>query len=198
MASSKISIGMTPAYVLDAAKSRFQVRAFASGLLSSFGHNPTIAVREFAGEASFRADAPEQSTLLVEIQAASLAVTNDVKESDRRDIERTMQEDVLEIADYPEIRFEGKGRQITELARGMFRVLLAGSLSLHGVERNLEFPCNLVVSDNSLRANGEFTIRQTDFGIKLVSVAGGALKLKDELKFQFDIVANRRLEASNG
>ncbi len=40
-----------------------------------------------------------------------------------------------------------------------------------------------------LRANGEFSIRQTDYGIRLVSVAGGTLKLKDELKFTFDIVA---------
>jgi hypothetical protein len=49
----------------------------------------------------------------------------------------------------------------------------------------------------SLRANGEFTVRQTDYRIKLVSVAGGALKLKDELKFQFDIVATRRREIGN-
>ena len=35
---------------------------------------------------------------------------------------------------------------------------------------------------NMLRASGEFSLNQTDFGIKLVSVAGGALKLKDELK----------------
>ena len=31
-------------------------------------------------------------------------------------------------------------------------------------------------------------LRQTDFGIKLVSVAGGTLKVKDELKCAFDIV----------
>ena len=45
-----------------------------------------------------------------------------------------------------------------------------------------------------LRANGEFTLRQTDYRIKLASVAGGALKLKDELKFTFDIVARRKSE----
>ena len=42
-----------------------------------------------------------------------------------------------------------------------------------------------------LRANGEFSVRQTDYGIKPVSVAGGALKLKDELKCSFDIVARK-------
>jgi hypothetical protein len=35
-------------------------------------------------------------------------------------------------------------------------------------------------------------VRQTDFGIKLVSVAGGALKVKDELQCAFDIVAREQ------
>ena len=42
-----------------------------------------------------------------------------------------------------------------------------------------------------LRANGEFTSAQSNYGIKPVSVAGGTLKLKDELKFCFDIVARK-------
>jgi hypothetical protein len=40
-----------------------------------------------------------------------------------------------------------------------------------------------------LRASGEFSIFQSEFGIPPVKVAGGALKLKDELKCAFDIVA---------
>ena len=47
---------------------------------------------------------------------------------------------------------------------------------------------------DTLRANGEFALRQSDYRIKLASVAGGALKLKDELKFTFDIVARRKQE----
>ena len=47
--------GLAASYVLDAAKSRFLVKASATGLLSAFGHNPTIAIRGFTGEAWFRA-----------------------------------------------------------------------------------------------------------------------------------------------
>ena len=43
-----------------------------------------------------------------------------------------------------------------------------------------------------LRAFGEFTLRQTDFGIKLVSVAGGTLKVKDEVQVSFDMVARKQ------
>jgi polyisoprenoid-binding protein YceI len=179
-------------YIVDAGKSRFQVKASASGMLSAFGHNPVIAIRGFAGEAWFRPQAPEQSSLRLEIEASSLVVGGDANEKDRLEMDRTMKEEVLETSRYPEIRFEGSGTQASKITEGMYRVTLGGKLTLHGVEKDLQFPCNITVSDDSLRANGEFSIRQTDFRIKLVSVAGGALKLKDELKFTFDIVANRR------
>jgi hypothetical protein len=61
----------------------------------------------------------------------------------------------------------------------------------------VEVPCNVTVDQDNLRANGEFTVRQTDFRIKLVSVAGGTLKLKDELKLSFDVSAHRLREAGN-
>lgn len=184
-------------YAVDAAKSRFLVKAAAAGLLSSFGHNPTIAVRRFTGEAVFNPQAPEQSSLHLEIEAASLEVSNDVNTKDRQQIDSTMKEDVLESSRFPTIRYAGAGTQAVKIADGLYRITLAGKLSLHGVERELSFPCNVTVSDDNLRANGEFLIRQTDYAIKLVSVAGGALKLKDELKFTFDIAAHRVAEAAN-
>jgi hypothetical protein len=40
-----------------------------------------------------------------------------------------------------------------------------------------------------LRASGEFTLRQTDYGIELVSGSVAALKVKDEVKVSFDLIA---------
>jgi hypothetical protein len=37
----------TVRYVFDPSVSRFTVQAFATGLLCAFGHNPTIAIRDF-------------------------------------------------------------------------------------------------------------------------------------------------------
>jgi len=190
--SSNIAKDLVPSYIVDAGKSRFQVKAAASGMLSAFGHNPTVAIRGFTGEAWFRAQVPEQSSLRIAIDANSLAITGDVNEKDRQEMDRMMKEDVLETDRYPEIMFEGAGNQAMKLAEGMYRITLDGKLTLHGVEREIVVGCNVTVGEDSLRANGEFSIRQTDFRIKLVSVAGGTLKLKDELKFTFDIVARRR------
>ena len=113
-------------------------------------------------------------------------------------MERAMQEDVLETDRYPGITFESTAVQATELSEGMFRMQIAGNLTMHGVMRSLEIPCNVTFAADSVRTNGDFTIRQTDYGIRLVSVAGGTLKLKDELKFSFDLAGHRKREQANG
>ena len=50
-------------YRVDARRSRFVLRAFATGLLSAFGHSPTIAIRDFMGEVQFSPDHLEESSL---------------------------------------------------------------------------------------------------------------------------------------
>lgn len=198
MGSTNMVEARAPSYVVDAAKSRFQVRVTASGMLSAFGHNPVIAIRNFTGEAWVRAETPDRSSLRLEIDATSLAVTSQASDKDRKEIEHLMREEVLETARYPEIKFESSGIQASTISEGMYGIKILGKLTLHGVERDVLIPCNVTVSEDSLRAYGDFSVRQTDYGIRLVSVAGGVLKVKDELKFTFDIVADRRREAGNG
>jgi hypothetical protein len=43
-----------------------------------------------------------------------------------------------------------------------------------------------------IRASGEFTLRQTDYGIQPFSAIGGAMKVKDELKFCFEMVVRKK------
>lgn len=178
-------------YRLDAGRSRFTVQAFAGGLLSPFGHNPTIVIRDFEGEAESASDTLEAAKLGVRVNADSLAVAGDFKEKDRLEMEQTMREHVLETGRFPEIVFESTSVTASSLSGGRFRVRVVGDLTLHGVTgRNLRIQAEVEPTDGGLRAHGEFTLRQTDYQIKLVSVAGGALKVKDELKFSFDIMAS--------
>jgi polyisoprenoid-binding protein YceI len=180
-------------YRLDASQSRFTVQAFAEGLLSSFGHDPVIAVRGFEGEAECADDTLEAAKLRVKVDADSLAVAGDVKEKDRLEIEQMMREQVLETARHPEIIFESTSITASRLSGGRYRVRIIGDLTLHGVTgRNLWIQAEVKQAEDGLRAQGEFTLRQTDYQIKPVSVAGGTLKVKNELKLSFDIVAKKR------
>ncbi len=184
---------MTTTYELDKSASRFTVRAFASGMLSAMGHNPTIAIRDFSGEANIDPEAPEKAMLKMKIRADSLEVTDDIKNRDRQEMESMMNDKVLESAAYPSIAFEGTATAANRLSEGRFQVQMNGNLSLHGVTNRVPLTVQVAMIGDMLRASGDFSLLQSNFGIRLVSVAGGTLKLKDELKFVFDIVA-RKLE----
>jgi polyisoprenoid-binding protein YceI len=179
-------------YVLDPGVSRFTVRAFATGMLSAFGHSPTIAIRDFAGEAGFDPQHPETASLHVTIKATSLKVTDDVSDKDRREIEREMRENVLESAQYPEIQYDCSQVSVDNPGNGMESVKLLGRLSLHGATRSQPIQARLAITGDMLHAFGEFTVRQSDYNIKPVSAIGGGLKVKDELRFSFDIVARKQ------
>ena len=177
-------------YLIEAGISRFTVRGSAGGLLSGLGHNPVVSVTDFTGEAQWDPSAPAQASLRLRIRAAALAVQNDISDKDRREMERVMKAEVLETDKYPDIVFESTGASAS--ANG--RVDIDGDLTLHGITRKQRISAQLALTGDMLRAFGEFSILQTDYRIKLASVAGGALKLKDELKFSFDIVARKRTE----
>ena len=181
-------------YAIDSDMSRFTVRAFATGLFSSLGHSPTVAIRDFSGDAEFVPETLEKAALHLRIKASSLAVTDDVSEKDRQEMERAMNDSVLEVARYPEIAFDSSNVSASKAADGQYLVNMVGNLSLHGVTHTQAIPLQVSLTGGLLRAHGEFSVRQTEYAIKPVSVAGGTLKLKDELKCSFDIVARKRMD----
>jgi polyisoprenoid-binding protein YceI len=179
-------------YKVDASQSKFTVQAFASGLLAGFGHNPTIAIRDFSGEAQFVPDSFADATLRLVMKTDSLALMDEVKEKDRQEIERTMLNDILEARRYPETVFQSTNITLTKILEGRYKARIIGDLTLHGVTRNgLWIQAKITLNGDDLQAQGEFTLKQTDYQIKPVSFAAGALKLKDELKFVFELVAHR-------
>ena len=181
----------TVRYLVDGKGSKFTVRAFATGLLSAFGHNPTIAIPDFEGEVLVNSSALEQSSLRIVIQSASLVVTDDINDKDREEIERRMHEEVLESNGYAEIVYECSKMSASKTSEGQYWVALNGELSLHGVTRTQPVSARVTLNGDTLRAVGDFSVRQSDYDIKPVSAVGGTVKLKDELKLSFDITARK-------
>lgn len=183
----------TVRYVVDVKRSRFTIRAFAIGMLSAFAHSPTIAVRDLQGEVKVAPGLLEDSSVRVVISASLLTVTDDINDKDRREIERRMQEEVLETNSYPDIVYEcPRISSVQKLAEGLYMVSLNGELSLHGVTRNQAVSARATLQDEVLKAAGEFSVLLSDYEIKPVSAAGGSIKLKDELKLSFDITARKQ------
>ncbi|HTW58759.1 MAG TPA: YceI family protein [Terriglobales bacterium] len=183
----------TVRYVIDTHDSTFVVQAFSAGLLSAFAHSPRIAIRDFNGDLDLvRSGATLQNGQLnLAIQADSLEVADDIGQKDREEIHTRMCNEVLETERFPEIVY--KTSRVTASGNGdRFWAVLSGDLTLHGVTRSLPVSAKVLLNGDSLRASGEFSLRQSDYGITLVSAAGGTIRVKDELKFTFDIAARRR------
>lgn len=179
-------------YSVDAKKSTFTVRAFAVGLLSAFAHSPTIAIPDFEGEVSLNPAAVEQATLRTVVHAASLNVRDDISEKDRSEINRKMQEEVLDADSYPDIIYECSRVSASKTGEGQYMVALNGELTLHGVTRGQPLSARVWLNGDILRATGDFPLRQSDYEIRPVTAAGGTIKLKDELKLSFDISARKQ------
>lgn len=173
---------------INTKRSRFTIQAFAQGMLASFGHNPRISIRDFSGEIQVIPNHPESSKVQMKVSTGTLQVVDDVSEKDKKEIELAMKDEVLEASRFPEIKFESNEITGEMVFQSQYRVNITGNLTLHGVTRPLSLQAQVMVSEDQLRAQGDFQLRQTDFGLKLISVAGGTLKVKDEVKCTFDIL----------
>lgn len=178
-------------YRINPKQGRFVVQAFAEGLLSAFGHSPEFDVSDFAGEINLDRESPDQASLSLKVNARSVRLKDRVSEKDRQEIERSMHEEVLETGHYPEIAFVSTSVASEKVFEGMYRVKVRGELTLHGVSHEQTIEGTVTLSDVVLRAYGDSRIRQSAFGIRKVSVAGGTLRVKDEVKLSFDIVAEQ-------
>lgn len=181
-------------YLLEASSSRFTVQAFARGLLAGFGHNPTLQIRDFAGEVVCVPGTLAQSSLHLIVRADSVTVIDEVSAKDRREIEHTVQTEVLEAAQFPQIEFQSTESMAQRTGENRYRVRLTGALSLRGLTRQQVVEARVTFQPDGLRAQGGFSLQESAFGIKPVSALGGMLKIKDGLEFTFDIFARQSVE----
>ena len=141
---------------------------------------------------SFAPDTLADARLKVVIDSGSLEVLDDLREADRREIHRVMYDEVLEAKRFPEIVFESSSIGVERLKDNLNRVNVEGRVALHGSSNGQTFFSQVAFGVDSFRAYGEFTLLQSDYGIRIASIAGGTLKLQDELKFSFYVVGRKQ------
>ncbi|MGB7624695.1 MAG: YceI family protein [Terriglobia bacterium] len=179
-------------FQLDPSRSRFEVRVASGGLLRAFGHDHTITVKDFSGTAEIANPAFDQSSLKLKVKANSLSLSDtEVSEKDRKEIEGTMRTQVLEVDRFPEIIFTSTRLTTHKISENEYEAKIEGDLQLHGVTRRETIPARLKINETELSAKGEFSLKQSDYGIKPVSAGGGTVKVKNELRFSFDIIGVR-------
>jgi polyisoprenoid-binding protein YceI len=178
-------------YEIDKRASQFTVQAFASGLISVVAHSPKLAIRDWRCELLLNNGALEGASLRAQVKAASLEVLDELRDSDRRELHRVMNQEVLETSRYPEVVYESRELKAEKLKDDLYRVHVDGKLTLHGVTNDHAFGAQVAFGVDSARTYGEFVLRQSDYSIRIASIAGATLKLQDELKFSFYVVARK-------
>lgn len=179
---------MSTVYRFDASHSQFTVQAFAGGMLSFMGHNPTFAVRAFAGEFHWEPGA-DGGSLDITVPADALELMDEVRPSDRAEIENRMRQEVLEVATFPEVRFEAGDVGSQTLDKNRFALRFDGTMTVHGVPQRRTIDTELILYSDGVRILGEFPLRLSDHRIRPVTALAGAIKLQDQLRIVIDLAA---------
>jgi polyisoprenoid-binding protein YceI len=65
---------------------------------------------------------------------------------------------------------------------------LHGNLTIRGKSQPIIVPVTLTrLDDGTFRARGDYKFKQTTFGIRPVQLAGGTIKVKDEVQTEFEL-----------
>jgi YceI-like domain len=164
---------------IDTERSKLTVHVYKSGLFSAFADNHIIQAPIASGSLSDR----ERLAVELVVRTSEMKVLDpDLAAAKRAEVQAGMvSEKVLDIAKYPEVTFSST--MVT--AAGADKWTVVGRLTIHGETRTITVP--VVRQGGTYR--GSVEIKQRDFGIEPISVAGGTVKVKDQLMIEFDIVA---------
>ena len=176
MGSAVATAAFAQPRAIDTAKSTMTIHVSKSGMLSALGHNHEIAAPIAGGTVDATAH-----TVELHVSAKALEVRDSgVSDKDRSEIQRTMSgPDVLDAEKYPDIAFRSTSAE--PAGNGSWKV--AGELTLHGQHH----PVTVEVHEVSGRFEGVCQFKQTEFGIKPVKAGGGAVRVKDEIRIEFQI-----------
>lgn len=180
-------------------ESEVTVLVFRDGPMAQLGHNHVVATTGLRGRVELR-EPLTASSLWLELPLALLDVDDparrrqagegfpdDLVEADRAGTRRNMLGPaLLDAARFPVIRLqsvaiEGAGTQL----------LVRASAEIAGGIREITVPVLLELDETRLVARGEFSLTHAELGLAPYSAALGALRVREDLRVSYRIVAGR-------
>ena len=170
------SLSFAQSAPIDAEHSRITIHVDKTGLFSFAGDKHEISAPITSGTIDDKA-----GTVEFTIDARKLQVLDpQLDEKKRAEVQKTMLGPaVLDSDKYPEITF----RSTKATAEGSNAWNVTGDLTLHGQTHPVLVSAK---KEHGIYA-GSAKLKQTDFGITPVAVGGGTVKVKDELKLDFQV-----------
>lgn len=179
----------TRSYTLDLAQSQLSLTLVQEGMLSKRYPTHLVVVKNFSCNITLPRD---EKLTAVAFEAEAKSFTNADKimsEFERRGFHDVLQNKVLESERYPTIKFKSVNVSGLKKNGDTRNFTLNGELALHGVTKRVAFPVTVTLANDTLRATGEASLKQSDYGIQPYEGNMGLIKIADELKINFAIVA---------
>lgn len=186
-------------YRISGADSSLHVLVYRGGTLASLGHNHVVSSHDVSGYVWRHTDSARTgfeiavpvAGLIVDDDEARRAegadfpvnVSDEAKLATRRNL---LSAALLDVEHFPRVFIRS-----LDVSGAPDAPQVAAALTIKDATRHIVLPVLLQAGGDSLRIRGEFSIAQSDFGIKPYSVALGALQVRDELRIKFELVARR-------
>lgn len=177
-------------YKIDSSRSRATIEVGKSGVFSfAAGHTHEVIAPSIAGTIAVDITDPVHSNVRVTIDASALRITGKGESADDvPTVQETMSgTQVLDVQRFPTITFSSTSVAIKNHRGATLDAMVTGQLTLHNVTRSITVPVAVRLDGAILTATGRFPIKQTEYGMKPVSV-GGVVSVKDTVDVSFTIL----------
>jgi polyisoprenoid-binding protein YceI len=177
---------------VDTSRSRALIDVGKAGAFSFAGHTHEVEAPLTSGVVHVDSDNVSKSDIRLQFNAAAMKLTGKGEPPD--DVPKVTQamlsDQVLDVKNFPSITFvstivSGRGSATA------IDLLITGNLTIRGTTKPVRAAASAKIDGDTLTATGKFAIKQSEFGIKPISV-GGVVKVKDDLNINFTIVARER------
>ena len=138
---------------------------------------------KFSGSIDLVNEKPEESSVRVDIEAASVFTDTD-------GLTKHLQTgDFFEVEKFPKASFTST-KIVPDSAKGANNYTVTGDLELRGVRKSVTFPATIALSPADVSVNSEFSINRKDFGIVYTGKADDLIR--DDVVIKLDLKAPRK------
>jgi polyisoprenoid-binding protein YceI len=177
-------------YTIDLSQSQVAAILAQEGFMAKRYQTHRVEVKNFAGK--IEVSSKDETQVAVEVEAESKSLVNvdlGMSEIERKEFHSILNNTVVESDKFPRIKFVSVSISAAQKFGETRNFTLDGDLTLHGVTKRVAFPVSVTMTKEQLRATGEAKLKQSDFGMKPYSGGLGLIKIGDEVKVAFTIVA---------
>ena len=157
--------------------------SYKDGMGAKLAHDLVLRATNWSGTLNVDGS-PSGCSAAVTVDPRSIEIVEarggvkSLSDKDRRDIDKNINEKVLETNRYPELKFES-----TSCTGAEPNLTGAGNMTIKGTTRPVKMDLNV----NGTTVTAKTSISQKDFGIKPFSAMMGAIKLRDDVDFQLTV-----------